>query len=186
MKPLLLFSAMLFLSTVNAAAMERKLFTLEKTYNPQNIMVIHAITDSNCRFVSRANQYLDFYWLINGNTRKEVHEMIRSTVQERVKFIGIHANRESFRLTMNDLKEVDHDLTDKTLEVVSIMSNGICQVKSLLNLGPSGRYRRMDLKRTFCEVSTNFVGLPNGCKTLELQGVDADTGTPLKVKFKKK
>ena len=112
--------------------------------------------------------------------------MIRSKVQERVAFSGINATRDSFKVKLNDLSEIKHDLEDTNIEAVAALKNGNCDVTSVIKLGASANYRKMNLKRTFCEVDKNLLGVPKGCKYLELQGTDADTGEALKVRFKGK
>ena len=87
---------------------------------------------------------------------------------------------------MNDLNDLKNDLEDISLETSSTFINGNCKVKTIIKLGPSAKYRKLNLKRTYCEVSTNWVGIPNGCKFLELSGKDDDTGEDLKVRFNKK
>lgn len=169
-----------------ASSVEKRLFTMEKNYHAENIMVINTQIDDTCKFVSKNNEYMDFYWLMDKKSKKEVHPMIRGQIQEKVKFSGINNERESFKIRMNDLSELKHDLEDTTMEVSSAVINGVCQVKSVLKLGPSGKYRKLNLKRTYCEVTNNVVGIPNGCKFIDLQGTDADTGEALKVRFNSK
>ena len=165
---------------------ERKLFTLEKSLNSENILMIHAQTDESCKFVKNANGFVDFYWLMDGLTKKPVHPMIRSKVEERVAFSGINETRDSFKVKLNDLSEIKHDLEDTKIEAVATIVNGNCEVNSIIKLGASSKYRKMNLKRTYCEVDKNLLGVPKGCKFLELQGVDADNGEALKVRFKGK
>ncbi len=179
----------LFLFVVSSAnaLVEKRLFSLEKNYNPENILVIHTQVDNECRFgVSRNNEYVDFYWLMNGTERKEVHPTIRSQVKNRVSFDGINVNKDSFNIDLNDLKEISHDLESTTIEVRSSIEGGQCQVESLIKLGPTGKYRTLNLKRTYCEVKTNALGIPKGCKFIDLEGVDADNGKAIKVRFKEK
>lgn len=174
-----------------SAQVERNLFRMEKNYNAENIMLIHTQTDRDCKFVTSQknteNNYVEFYWSMNnGKERKEVHPMIRTEIKKRVSFEGINAKRDSFRLRLNDLTELNHDLADPSMEVTSEIVAGKCQVKSVLTLGPSGKYKKMDLNRTYCEVSKSIVGLPNGCNWLTIEGTDVDTGEALTIKFKKK
>lgn len=172
-------------------SVERRLLTMEKSYNPENIMVIHTQTDRDCKFVaSQKNNdknYLEFYWIMdNGRSIKEVHSKIRNEIQDRLRFKGINSTRDSFRIQMNDLNELRHDLTDISMEITSEVVGGKCGVKSIMTLGASSRYRKMNLKRTYCDVSKNFVGIPNGCHYLELEGSDIDSGEIFKVRFRKK
>lgn len=188
-----LLAMTLSLTSLNALAQsgEKKLFTMEKDHNEENVMMIHTQTDADCKFVTSTKNseknYMEFYWIMNnGKDTKEVHSMIRSSIKERVKFLGINASRDSFKIKLNDLSELRHDLTDTTMEINSEMVNGKCEVKSVLTLGASGRYRKIDLNRTFCNVSKNLIGVPNGCNFIELEGSDTSTGETIKVKFKKK
>lgn len=173
-----------------AASTEQKLFTMEKNYNQENLMIIHTQTDKDCKFIKSTKNsegnYLEFYWLMNGKDRKEVHPLIRTEIKSRVQFQEVDAGRDSFKVKLNDLTEVKHDLVDTSMEVVSDIVNGKCTVKSVLNLGPSGKYRKMDLNRTYCNVSKNLVGVPNGCTYLLLEGTDMATGEKLSVKFMKR
>lgn len=165
------------------SSIEKKLFIMEKNYNAENLLVINTHINDSCKFVAENNEYMDFYWLMDGKTRKEIHPMIRGKIEEKVKFTGINKLQDSFKVRMSDLNELKHDLEDTTMEVTSAIINGACKVKSIIKLGPSAKYRKLNLKRTYCEVSTNFIGVPTGCKFLDLQGSDADTGEPLKVRF---
>ena len=154
-------------------------------------MMIHTQTDLDCKFVTseknNENNFLEFYWIMDfGHSKKEVHPLIRDEIKKRVSFAGINNRSDSFRITLNDLKELRHDLTDTTMEIISEMNQGKCGVKSILTLGASGKYRKMDLERTYCEVSKNLIGLPNGCTTLLLEGKDASNGELIKVSFRKK
>lgn len=186
-----LFTLLVSFSTIAAFAnTERKLFTMEKNHNAENLMIIHTQTDNDCRFITSnknaEKNYIEFYWLMDGKNKKEVHSMIRAEIKNRVQFQGINAAKDSFKVKLNDLTELRHDLTDPSMEVVSEMIQGKCTVKSVLTLGASGKYRKMDLNRTFCDVSKNIVGVPNGCNYLLLEGTDIATGEKISVKFNKK
>jgi hypothetical protein len=167
-------------------SIEQRLFTIEKNYNPENVLIIKTQTDDNCKFVKTQDQYLGFYWLMGGTVKKEIHSLILSQIKEKVKFVGINENDDSFKVKMNDLNDLKNDLEDISLETSSAFINGNCKVKTILKLGPSAKYRKLNLKRTYCEVSKNLIGIPNGCKFLELSGTDDDTGENLKVRFNKK
>ena len=165
---------------------EKKLFTLEKSLNSENILFIHTQTDKDCKFISSANEYVDFYWLMDKENKKNVHSMIRSKVKERVQFTGINEARDSFKVRLNDLSEIRHDLENNTIEARAEINNGECDVKSIIQLGASAKYKKLNLQRTYCEVDKNMLGVPTGCKYLELSGTDAATGEKLSVRFKGK
>lgn len=186
---LILTGALLMTQSAFAATspvVERKLFTLEKSLNSENILFIHTQTDENCKFVANTNGYVDFYWLMDGSQKKQVHSMIRSKVQERVKFVGINEARDSFKVKLNDLSEIKHDLESNEIEARAEVVNGACVVKSVIQLGASAKYIKLDLQRTFCEVEKNMVGIPKGCKFLELAGKNDATDEGVKARFKGK
>lgn len=185
-----IFSIVLFLLAQNSfgqSSGEKQLFTLEKSLNSENILVIVSQTDKNCKFIKTpSNDLFDFYWLMDGKSKKTVHPMIRSKVQERVQLLGVNSSQDSFKIRLNDLSEIKHDLEDNTLEVNAVLENGNCNIQSVIKLGASANHRKLNLTRTYCEVSKNMIGIPKGCSYLELQGTDADTGESLKVRYKGK
>lgn len=183
---LVLASALLLTQAASAGqSVERKLFTLEKSLNSENILNIHTQTDENCKFVTKNNEYVDFYWLMDRKNLKQVHPKIRSTIHERVQFVGINARHDSFKVRLNDLSEIKHDLESNIIEVRAEIVNGACTVNSIIQLGASSKYKELNLKRTYCEVNT-VMGIPNGCKFLELSGVEKSSAEVLKIRYKGK
>lgn len=175
-------------NTFASQVIEKKLFRMDKNYHSENILIISSHVDENCKFIAKDKDYLDLYWLMNGSDtdRKEIAGAIKSGIQKRVQFEGMSSEGNNFKIRMNDLSELKHDLEDTTIDVKSEISGGVCQVKSILKLGPSSKYRKINLKRFYCEVSTNMIGIPKGCKFVELQGNDIDTGELVKVRYKSK
>lgn len=183
---LILASALLLAQGAFAAqSTEKRLFTIEKSLNSENILNVHTQVDQNCKFVSGNSGYVDFYWLMNGTTHKQVHPTIRSKVQDRVQFVGINGARDTFKVRLNDLSEIKHDLENNIIEVRAEIVNGSCTVNSIIQLGASAKYKNLNLQRTFCEVNS-VMGIPNGCKYLELAGKDNATGEGLKARYKGK
>lgn len=161
----------------------KQLFLVEKTYNNENIMVVHATIDNECNFID-GKKLIDYYWLMDGKKEKRVHPMIKNKVGDRFKFNELGADKKSFTIQMADLSEVKHDLPDINIRVTSEKEkDGNCKVLAVLKLGPSGDNKELILERTFCVVKKNIVGVPIGCKTLELIGKDLKTGEELRVKF---
>lgn len=170
-----------------AFSAEKELFRINKSYNSQNILIIASQVDSNCKFQPVKNNYYYFYWRMNGVEPKPVDPLIKGTVESRVTFLGINSTKDNFKIRLNDLKEINHDLEDNIIEVRAERINGACSVSSVIKLGPSAQYKDLSLESTFCEVRTNMLGLPNGCSLLELKGKNAaNTSTNLKVSFKGK
>lgn len=183
---MILITALFIAQNAFAESGEKKVFTVEKSYNPENIMVVSALTDDNCKFVKKDSEYINFYWMMERTTRKKVNSAIIDGIKKKIQFDGMNDEQNAFQIVLNDLKEVKHDLGDSPkVEVSSEIENGECQTKAVLKLGKTGDYRKLNLKKTYCEVTT-FLGVPTGCAALELIGTDADTGEALKVTFKKK
>jgi hypothetical protein len=173
------------------ASTEHILFTLEKSFNPENKIIIHTRTDQDCRFSfyskNSEKNYVDFYWSMNnGKEFKDIHPMIRSEIKNRVQFLGISDRYDTFKIRLSDFSVLNHDLPVSQIEVISELSQGVCRVKSVVTLGGSSHYRKIDLKRTFCEVSKNLFGIPNGCNSLLLEGRDLHNGELIRVRFLKK
>lgn len=158
-----------------------QLFLMEKSHNQENIMVIHTSINDACQFVG--DKLIDYYWMMDGKKEKRVHPMIKYKIKERLKFDELSADKKSFKVQMSDLSEVMHDLDDINIKVFSDQTDGSCRVHAILKLGPSKDYKEMILDRTFCEVKKNLVGIPTGCKNLELIGKDSKTGEEIRVKF---
>lgn len=166
----------------------QKLFLMEKNYHQGNLMVISAMTNKECQFVAKegTEEFVDYYWLMDGSKEKKIHPLIRSGIKKRTKFNGLVENKKEFHIELKDLSELKHDLNDINIDVKSELVDGKCLVKSILKLGPSENNRSIALTRTFCDVNKNFVGIPTGCKSLELTGTDVKTNQEVKVKFAKK
>ena len=170
---------------------EKRILRLEKSHNPENVVIVHTQTDNNCKFVvsskNTERNYVEFYWSMNnGSSKKELHSLIRKEVKGRLSFEGINGTRDSFKIELNDMKEVRHDLSDTSMEVTSEIEGGKCVVKSVMTLGASQKYRKIDLNRVYCDVTTNLVGIPNGCRFLDVEGTDVATGATVKARYLKK
>lgn len=173
----------LLVSLMSFAVEEKRvqLFLMEKSHNQENIMVIHTQVNDDCQFVGE--RLIDYYWMMDGKKEKRVHSMIKYKIRERLKFDSLAGDKRSFKVQMTDLSEVKHDLEDINIKIISDKSDGSCRVHAILKLGPSKDYKEMILDRTYCEVKKNLVGIPTGCKNLELIGKDLKTGEELRVKF---
>lgn len=167
---------------------EKKLFTMKKSYNPENTMVIYAQVDENCDFKPfPGGSYINYYWLMNRKTRKKVHPLIAKGIEQRVEFnTGGTTPKRAFKASLNDLNEVDHDLPNTSINVISLKENDHCEAQALIGLGKSEGGKEIDLVTTYCEVHTNLFGVPTGCDSLQLQGTQPGSGKRISVKFDKK
>ena len=170
-----------------SALKEQRLFTMEKSYNQENIMVIYAQTDEKCSFIPFENgSYLNYYWLMDGKKRKDVHPLIKKGIEKRVEFKSVEDKHKEFTAELNDLDEVKHDLPDTAIKVEAQNQNGNCNALATISLGPSGGNQAIELENTYCKVEKNWVGVPKGCLRLELEGEGLTSKQDVLVKFDKR
>ena len=76
-------------STIVAAGSGEKvrLFTVEKSKNPQNILVVYCVVNDRCEFerIPDAGQdhLFDMHWLMDGTTYKRTHPIIKRMARKR-------------------------------------------------------------------------------------------------------
>tara|TARA_Y100000768_G_scaffold103111_1_gene75379 strand:- start:30 stop:593 length:564 start_codon:yes stop_codon:yes gene_type:complete len=170
----------------SSAGIREKLFIMEKSHNPENVMIIEVKLNEKCEFQTYEDgSLLNFYWLMDGGKyTKDIHPLIRHGIAKRVEYKDQAKTKTSFKVALNDLKEVQHDLPDSSLDVSASLDKGKCSVQSILELGPSKNNKKINLTRSFCKVETNVLGIPVGCTFLELEGKTLSSGKPLHAKFK--
>lgn len=182
------FLSISLISLVSTASLREKLFIMEKSHNPENVMIIEVMLNKKCEFETYEDgSLLNFYWLMeDGKYTKNIHPLIRHGIAKRVEFRDKEKTKTSFKVALNDLKELRHDLPDSSLKVSSLKEKERCSVQSVLELGPSKGNKKINLTRTFCKVETNFLGIPVGCKFIELEGKSVSSGNQLQAKFRAK
>lgn len=187
------FALCLLAPFIGAAAVEeRPLFVMKKSHHPENILVVAAKVDGQCRFLPYKNgSYLDYYWLMDGKKRKRAHPLIKSGISKRVAFVKSLQGQSEFQARLNDLKELEHDLPDtsfivKAEDVKAEEEKQECEIHALIKLGPSHKGRTLDLQQAYCQVDKNFLGVPRGCKSLTLAGQELQSGKKLSARFEKK
>lgn len=169
---------------------------MNKSHNPENIMVIYAQTDEECQFQPfQDGSYLNYYWLMDKKKRKEVHPLIKKGIAERVEFKQDEkVDDQQFRASLNDLEELEHDLPNASIEVSSVKTTSSkvkskgeskCVANATMRLGPSRKNQLIDLETTYCKVEKNLIGVPKGCESLELKGKNIKTGEEVAVSFEK-
>lgn len=173
----------------------KTLFILEKSHNYENVMVIHAKTDRECRFVrtSNANNYINFYWLMDFNNpdipawEKTPHRLIMRETNQRVQFQNVSHDRRYFEVSLNDVDEyVRHDLEEVTARVYARVIDGECRPQVKLTLGPSRDYQTIILESVFGKAKTIF-GIPQrAVEYIIIRGRNVDTGEVISVRFNEK
>lgn len=173
-----------------SAIREIRLFTVEKSRNPQNILVVYAQADSQCRIepvIFGGKPYLfDFYWLMDGTRYKPTHPLIKKYARRRFVAQKRFQNHEGFKVRLADLKELVHDLPAEMVTVtLDRNSKGGCDARVLLPLGPSAGGRTLEIQSIYSKART-FLGIPIGVHYVELRGKDADSQAPLTMRFNSK
>lgn len=169
------------------ASGEVRLFIVEKSKNPQNILVVYTRADDQCRIspvVYGGKAYLfDFYWLMDGTRYKPTHPLIKKHARRRFVAQKQFENHKGFNVRLADLKELAHDLpTDLLTVTLNRAPGGECQARVQLPLGPSAQDRTMEIQSIYSKART-FLGIPIGVHYVELRGQDAQSRQPLTVRF---
>ena len=156
-----------------------RVITVEKSINSENIMVVYTKVDSQCRFLTdpaeRDQPVFDFYWLMNRQSYKPVHKLIKGEVRKRMEFqIDPSDRHNSFYVNLNDMKEVRHDLKDNRLNVRSEMVDGKCQVNATMTLGPSAGNAKIYLNKVYSEAKKGLI-MPS-LVSITLSGKDVNSG----------
>jgi hypothetical protein len=187
-----LFTLLIFLAGLTAAqaAEEVRLFVVEKSKNPQNILVVYAQASRGCRVnpigTAAKSHLFDFYWLMNGTTYKPTHPLIKRHARKRFIPEKLYADQTRFTVKLADLKELDHDLPGDIVTITLIPHpSGKCMAKALLPLGPSAHYRTMHIRSIYSKART-LMGIPIGIYYIELRGLDAETQKEITVRFNSK
>jgi hypothetical protein len=113
-------------------------FVVEKNENPQNIMVTYVKLDKECRFVpdprDSKKPLFEFYWLMNREKYKPVHRLIKAGVRKRLEIVSQSADRRSFVIRLNDVKELNN-AADAKLTVTANRESKDCDVSGILKVG---------------------------------------------------
>lgn len=166
-----------------------RVITVEKSINPENIMVVYTKVDSQCRFLTdpaqRDQPVFDYYWLMDRKNYKPVHKLIKGEVRKRLEFqIDPSDRHNSFFVNMNDLKEVRHDLRDGRLNVRSEMIDGKCQVNATMTLGASAGNAKIYLNKVYSEAKKGLI-MPS-LVSITLSGKDVNSGKAISKTYKAK
>ena len=159
---------------------------VEKDVNPQNIMVVYTKLGRQCEMqLEDQEPNFNFYWLMDRKSYKPVNSIIESNIRGRLELEAAQggAQRDTFFVKVNDLKEMDHDLKNPKLTVKSRLENGKCFVESFMQLGPSNGNVMIRLDSIFTEGGSLFHPTPD---QVTLKGVNLKTGAAVSRTYKAK
>lgn len=165
------------------------IFIVEKSENPQNILVAYTKLSANCEIEADSDDklkpLLDFYWLMDRRDYKRVHPLIKSGIRGRLELIANTSKQpRSFSIRMNDLSELKQDLTTAVLDVVSeAQKDGSCRVDASLKLGPSDRSKTVKLSSIYTESTTSIWPPFRRVVAVTLNGVDNHNGEKIVRKY---
>jgi hypothetical protein len=166
---------------------ELRLFVVEKSKNPQNILVVYCKVNPHCEFQRIADagrdHLYDVYWLMNGTTYKRTHPIIKKIARKRFVPQKAAGQTKSFDVLLTDLKELIHDLPSDMVHVDSYRCpDGSCRVRAVIQLGPSGDNRAMEIESIYSKARTIF-GIPIGIYYIELHGTDTRSRKKISIRF---
>jgi hypothetical protein len=169
-------------ATVPLSSNDLNIFTYEKNINSENIMVVHAIADSDCvPVVDPVNKtpIIDFYWLMNRSAYKPVHPLIKKNIRERLTAMAAKT-KNVFYINLEDLSEVKIDLPSSRVKVETFRnSNGQCQAVGKITLGGSDGNMTMILKKIFVEAKKTGNPFRPKVVSITLSGLDATSSVPV-------
>ena len=174
----------LILST-NLLASEHQVFILEKSFNPENIMVFNVHLDAKCQVVFDPAKghapKMNIYWL---NDRKHYEALTSMYINSLNKTLSIRQDSANhFHIEALDLGKISHDLPKPVVEVESRRnSKGECEVKGEIQLGAKDQSKVMILHTVYTVIKTRF-GIPVGSKEIHLIGTDKMNGTALTARY---
>lgn len=155
------------------------ILTVEKNVNPQNKMIVYTKVDAQGRFATDPGNgnrpVLDFYWLMDGRNYKAVNRLIKKEIRKR--FAGewrVNEGASHFIVDMNDLKEVNSDIRDPKMEIITRGTGGGANVEAQMNLGPSDGHMRIRL----VSIYTEGRAFPPAVQSVTLKGEEVVNGTP--------
>jgi hypothetical protein len=166
---------------------ELRLFVVGKSKNPKNILVVYCKVNPHCEFQRIADtgrdHLYDLYWLMNGTTYKRTHPVIKKIARRRFAPRKDTEQTRSFDVLLTDLKELIHDLPSDMVRVDSYrLPDGSCRVRAVIQLGPSGADRAMQIDSIYSKTRTIF-GIPIGIYYIELRGTDTRSREKISIRF---
>lgn len=171
--------------TIDKIGKHFPIFTVEKSENPQNILIAFTKIDSDCRFESNPDRpsepVFDFYWKMDRTRYKPVHPLIKNGIRDRLALIAPGSDqRRKFSVKIGDLSELKHDLSKAELDVEAVSpSPHICEVRSLIKLGESDHGRTLLLSTLHIESKKVFFPPFRKVVSVTLNGNDSETGEKL-------
>ena len=168
------------------------LFVIEKSYHPENVIVVYTKLDQDCHIVrDRKNDSfptLDFYWLMNKTQFKAMAATLKVGVSKRLHFQDSERTESaatSFSVRVDDLAHVQHDMPNPTIDIIAGREADGCRANAFVTLGPSDGSALMHLETIATETEpltlakqVRAVANPESIQiySVTLKGTDVTTG----------
>lgn len=163
------------------------IFVVEKSENPQNTLIAFTKLDASCRILEDTKSkrpFLDYYWMMDRKSYKPVHPIIKNGIRRRLELQAVASRpKQSFLMTINDLRELRHDLGSPSLEVIAEKSNGRCAVYAFMKMGPSDQNRLLRLESLYTESRTSLLPPFRKVVAVTVHGFDAKSGSPVSHRY---
>lgn len=175
-------------TSVGAIGRHVPIFIVEKSENPQNVLVAYTKLAPGCGLSrdpqNRSVALLDFYWMMARRDYKPVHPLIKRGIRGRIEVAGTSNDGPAFSIRMNDLSELRHDISVPVLTVTAVAAkDGGCDVVSTLRLGPSDHNRVLNLTSLYTESKKTFFPPFRKVVAVTLNGLDAATGEVIRRRY---
>ncbi len=166
---------------IDAIGKHFPIFIVEKSENPQNILVAYTKLAPDCKIQNdpgkESQPLLDYYWKMKRENYKPVHSLIKSGIRDRLALESSADERTHFSVRINDLSELKHDLEKPLLSVVAAPTKrGGCDVRAFIKLGPSDRSRQVLLSSIHVESKKTFLPPFRKVVNVTINGTDSDSG----------
>lgn len=154
-----------------------RLFIYEKNENPQNILVVYAKMDSQCRIQKLDGGTLfDFYWLMDRHNYKPTHALIKSGIRKRLTVTA--STSDSFEILLSDLKEAQTDLSEARLNVQAKKNaDGSCgDLKAYMTLDRANPKERIQVQSIYAEAAKTWNPLSRKLISSTIKGLLLKSG----------
>ncbi|MGZ5280451.1 MAG: hypothetical protein ACXWC9_10935 [Pseudobdellovibrionaceae bacterium] len=149
----------------------------EKNVNPENIMIVYGMLDSECRIQPVSDGKLfDVYWRKNREDYKPVNFLFKKGISKRTK-VEVKS-QDSFDIFVFDLKELETDLQNLRVTVQAEKNpDGTCAgFAAYMTLGPSDQNARIRLESIYSETQNTLNPMSPKLIAITFKGINVKTG----------
>lgn len=169
----------LVLGTAAFSATEYQILILEKNFKFDDIIVMNAYLDENCRFIedpeNKETPKTHTFWMIDRKTPRELKPVYMKKMNEIMRFESTHDPHHIVMRAL-DIGKIEHDLPEAVMDVESrMLENGECALTNELQLGPKHGSQLIRVESLYAKVKT-FLGIPVKADEVVLSGTILDGG----------